>query len=614
MKYYLTVLLCLLLCGCSARQQTVPVESAPQETTDVLSVAMYDPNHPMELRYPGQVQGYSLSQRKVHGLLALGSDILILSGQDNTTLTLLTGDTLQVSTVRTLGFHLGQENPSIQIHNDCLSFFDPRLSETVVLDHELQEVRRIAVPQEVSGTPILSSDTRTLYYCTPWAVVAWNLDSGIRRTVRELQHDSQELTALLWQDQILACTVRDKGLSKTLLLKADNGSELHTLPEGARLITDDTGYFFSGEDGFQDLLIFSRDGAEKELLLPQDPFEDIYYLSENSAAVTVRSEKDGICLDYYTLESGILSASLTLDSLQKPKQIVSCADHAVYILVYDPAADCDTVYRWDVPAQVSYTSDPVSHTFAYRDEADPDPEALEQCRQYARSIGQKYGISVRIWEDACQVQPWDYQFAPESLAPVLQKELKLLDQRLSRFPAEILEQTTGHFTGLTICLVRKITGSDSADSLATATGIQFFENNHAYVVITTGRHSEQALYHELFHVMETHILTNSSALDHWEALNPADFSYGTGEVPEVYLQGQTRAFVDSYSTESVKEDRARVLENAMLKDRETVFRSEYMQRKLTALCQGIREAYGLKKLEETFPWEQYLSTPLSPVT
>ena len=24
MKYYLTVLLCLLLCGCSARQQTVP--------------------------------------------------------------------------------------------------------------------------------------------------------------------------------------------------------------------------------------------------------------------------------------------------------------------------------------------------------------------------------------------------------------------------------------------------------------------------------------------------------------------------------------------------------------------------------------------------------------
>ena len=39
-----------------------------------------------------------------------------------------------------------------------------------------------------------------------------------------------------------------------------------------------------------------------------------------------------------------------------------------------------------------------------------------------------------------------------------------------------------------------------------------------------------------------------------------------------------------------------------------------MQRKLTALCQGIREAYGLKKLEETLPWEQYLSTPLSPVT
>ena len=132
------------------------------------------------------------------------------------------------------------------------------------------------------------------------------------------------------------------------------------------------------------------------------------------------------------------------------------------------------------------------------------------------------------------------------------------------------------------------------------------------MAITTGKHSEQALYHELYHVMETHILTKSSALDQWEALNPAGFTYGNMEAMEVYLQGQTRAFADSYSMRSSKEDRARILENAMLSGKEELFRSEYMQRKLTAICQGIREAYGLRKTTEILPWERYLVTPLAP--
>ena len=133
------------------------------------------------------------------------------------------------------------------------------------------------------------------------------------------------------------------------------------------------------------------------------------------------------------------------------------------------------------------------------------------------------------------------------------------------------------------------------------------------MVITTGKYSEQALYHELYHVMETHLLTETSALDPWESLNPTGFVYGSSQPnAEIYLQGQTRAFVDRYSMSALKEDRARFLENAMLQGKEDIFRSEYMQRKLTALCVGLREAYGLKKFPETLPWEQYLINSLVP--
>ena len=133
------------------------------------------------------------------------------------------------------------------------------------------------------------------------------------------------------------------------------------------------------------------------------------------------------------------------------------------------------------------------------------------------------------------------------------------------------------------------------------------------MVIPTGTYSEQALYHELYHVMETHILTESTALDQWEALNPGNFSYSQNlEESEIYLQGQTRAFVDHYSMVYPKEDRARFFENAILSGKQPVFQSEYMQRKLTAICTGIREAYRLKKHPEVLPWEQYLINPLVP--
>ena len=177
-----------------------------------------------------------------------------------------------------------------------------------------------------------------------------------------------------------------------------------------------------------------------------------------------------------------------------------------------------------------------------------------------------------------------------------------------------MQDTAAHFDGLTVCLVRKISGRAEAGSLPSPTGIQFLEDNRAFVAITTGKHAEQALYHELYHVMETHVLTKSAALDQWESLNPVDFSYGDQNIPDVYLQGQTRAFADRYSTGAPKEDRGRIFENAILPSREGLFRSEYMQRKLSALCLGIREAYGLKKYPEALPWEQYLVTPIIPTT
>ena len=61
-----------------------------------------------------------------------------------------------------------------------------------------------------------------------------------------------------------------------------------------------------------------------------------------------------------------------------------------------------------------------------------------------------------------------------------------------------------------------------------------------------------------------------------------------------------------------REDRAKVMEYACLQGKETYFISFTMQKKLRALCEGIREAYDLEDYPTALLWEQYLESPITP--
>ena len=607
MKHLIAVLLCLLLCGCGQEISPVLPETLPEETATDLTAGLYDPDHPIEETYPGLVRAYPLPLDEVQGILPLGKDILVLSGQDNTTLTRFTGETLQKIASITLDFPLHPEDPSLQIHENGISFFDTNHQATIRLDPLFQEIYRIPGPMGLSGKPILAENEENLYYCTSWSVVSWELKTGIRRTIKEMAYETQELTKLHLEDQILECTIRDQGRTSKLYLSSDQGLEQKRLSEDCHLYTREDRYFATITSGFQKLLIYGTSPDAPALLLPPENWDQQFYLPQDHGVVAASASGQEVTLDYYELNTGILRTSITLETNQKPKSIVNSKDHGVYILTR--YGDADILYRWDPLRQAP----DVTHAASFKAAYHTDPQSMADCENYARVIGETYGITVRIGQAAVSLQPWDYQFQPEMLAPVIGKELRLLEKRLANYPKTVLDQTKSHFSGLTICLVRSITGTGDSATLTSATGIQFFNDTEAYVVITAGTYSEQALYHELYHVMETHILTESTALDQWEALNPANFTYNENtQDSEIYLKGETRAFADHYSMTSPKEDRARVLEYAMLSGKQERFQSEYMQRKLTAICTGIREAYKLKKHPEALPWEQYLINALAP--
>ena len=113
--------------------------------------------------------------------------------------------------------------------------------------------------------------------------------------------------------------------------------------------------------------------------------------------------------------------------------------------------------------------------------------------------------------------------------------------------------------------------------------------------------------------METVVLTESSAYDRWDNLNPDDFAYDNDYVSNQsrdgspWMKAGKEYFIDTYSMSFPKEDRARLFEYAMIPGHADLFRSPNLQRKLQQLCTGIREAFGLEDYAEPLPWEQYLS-------
>ena len=126
----------------------------------------------------------------------------------------------------------------------------------------------------------------------------------------------------------------------------------------------------------------------------------------------------------------------------------------------------------------------------------------------------------------------------------------------------------------------------------------------------------QHLNHELFHIIDSRVLSTCNTYDDWNKLNPKGFSYDTqytasdSEERNPYLAPENRYFIDLYSMTYPKEDRARIMEYAMLDGQEYLFQSAPMQAKLRKLCLGIRKAFDLEKEPVAYRWEQYLTTPL----
>ena len=612
------LLLTLLLCGCSVPQNAEPT-TLPAATTQPAAdptepAGMYVPNSELEAQTGGAVRCYLPDVSGVYGIRTAGEDLLVFSGDEKTLLTRCTGEKLYTIAQTQLDCRIEPEDTSFQISENGITYYSPETNELIFLDNDLKEVRRLALPGELMGKPVLSADRSLVYYCTAEAVRVLDISSGLDKLLKDISYPEQSVEAVLMDGQVLRCDLTDhRGGEISVFLSTQTGALVYELVDPLELTTRGAFFYVRCPEGILDQILFGQQDQPLQALYPLDPFAESWVLDRAHSVVTSSVSGETLRLDSYDLASGLRSASVELKSGLILLDMDSRKDSGqVYFLAEDPAGDARVICQWDRSA--SPTEDTAVYSGPRYTVNAPDEAGLVRCAATAERISQTYGVDILIGSQAVARQPWDYTLEQEYQVSVIEAQLTVLEEALSHFPAGFFEKIHGTAK---LCIVRSITGNAQSGSVAAAQGIQFWPDEDAHVVLAAGEGLEQTFYHEMFHVIDSYILSACRTYYYWHNLNPEgceyfeDYtSYLTTDVSE-YLQEENRAFIDAYSMCYPREDRARIMEYACMEGNAHYFQSDIMQSKLKMLCEGIRKAFGLEKAQESFLWEQYLEEPLS---
>lgn len=610
MKRCLAMLLAvmLLLSGCGSEDSpTEPVQTAPQPTTPPPDYVTYQDADSVEILTQGAVSCYSIQGEDYYGFLPMNGGVLLLSGTKETTLTYVK-DVKQPLQYTLTGNLLSMD--ALWLTELGLCYYDQTAHSLVFLDETLIESSRISLPEALDGLPVLSANGQLVYYYDAQALRCLELRSGISRLLKESRYPQHQVQRLHFNDTVLECHVSDDHVDKTIFISTQTGATLFEAQTPVQLQSRGEAYFARWTEGEQELLLFGNRGETIQRLTPvaDGTFHPLF---GTQFLVSYATDSTGTTLTCYDLEQGNSLSQVRLAGIAGPMgMVVQKETGEIWFFAENLFIGESAIYCWNPTAAGQILEN--SFLTPYYTAESPDREGLKRCQDQAEALAKTYGIRIDLWEDADSPLPKEYRVTTEYMVAVYERYLPILEQALSAFPKTVYQKLGRQSQNgkLTLSLVRELYGTNELGSQTLEDGAHFWSNGSSYLVLVMNEQLEQNLYHELFHAMDSYILTETKTYDDWRKLNPTgftyDYSYITNEYrdPKDYLEPETRAFIDLYSMSYPKEDRARILQYAMTEGNEDYFTSKIMKKKLETLCTGIRKAFKLG--DGDYLWEQYL--------
>ncbi len=584
----------LLLAGCGRKKQPEPTN--PTGTEQVLIPELYLPGSSVEQATGGALKSYPLTDTSVSGIYTLGVNLLIAGEKQ---LMVVSGERGQVIAKK-------EAEPDtrfscVVVSATGVAYYLSAKRQVVVLNPQLQEVNRVALPKDMIETPIISLNKSEIYYSNGKEVRAFHMTTGITRLVRQQLVATQSLRGAYFDDTVLLCRLTEGATVSDLYISSETGQTLSADNGVLDMQTYENRYVLRQQDGMLEQTIFGTRGEQAQtLLLPASSDNYFGVLAMNGV---VNSVKEGniSTLSFYHMETGKRTAQVTLPAYQTPKS-VCCDGTYIWVLVSDDITTQKTIYRWETAK--SSCEDETVYTGVLYTADNPDTEGLAACQTQLATMEEEHRIWVAVWTNAMKYAG-THTIVPEHQTQVLSKMLTELENAITQLPNRFLYETMNR-KRMRIALVRSI---DDGEDYA-----QFWKDGVCYILISAKADVAKALYQGIAYAVDSYVLGNSRDYDTWNSLNPEGFDYTySDEIPDntQYLTGDGQAFTDRKAMSYPHEDRCGIFSNAAVQNNSAMFQSATMQAKLKTVCMAIREAYRLEKSTKTYVWEQYLTESLA---
>lgn len=578
------------------------VPDSPFEQESGGALRCFDPESLLREEYPNYcVAEYLLLP---DGVFLAGSGFNEETGKTSYVLTILAGEDLHRTASREIITDSYLCRWMVSGDGTRFAYYDEDAASFVMLDGDLQEAERAVLPADAAdSSTLLSPDFGTIYYTTGSSIREYDIAQGNSVLLREGKEESTFLESVMFDGACLLCGRFEDGVYTSEIVDADSGELLFRSEEQFGLwVTGGDSYFVSRYNHVAEFLFGQVDGETHQLGLGSDRLFRCASLEQGVAVMSIWDENDRMTLEAYDLETGRKTGSVTLPGFYEDLLQISRDGKYVWMYSYVDSV----ILCWEIGR--SPTEDETNYITPHYTLDNPDLEGLAACEARAKELGKALGVKILVWSGIDDLENDWYTFQKDYHPLALQQAMDQLERAQAQLPEGFLAKlaTWGTNRTLTIALVDRIVTA-SEFGVPDAAGLQYWDSDSAYIVLELDDNLSWTFFHELFHVIDTAVMSRKNTYDDWANLNPegADYFYSYTETGEdsdsLWTTGDDPAFLDLYSMSYPNEDRARIFEYAMMPYNS--FETPILQNKLAVLCEGIRKAF---RMEGDLPWEQYL--------
>lgn len=552
----------------------------------------------------------------------------------------------------------GSEN--VNIDNDgYIRVGNVETNEIYIFDQKLEEQSRIKLTTSSAGNMVLSKDRMCVYYADyeKKGFFCYHTDTGETEELFQnipFESGNGDVVGLLGKDSCLVINYYDAEKDEFLyeIRELNSGKVLYQDTAPIMDVTsDEENYMFVHENNGLYECVYGRNQTEKPKVISLKDYREYngckhMCLRQKALVSSVRVENakkeyqevagnepaeeqsvSKLSFFQYDLESGMRPYAMDFYYVHNEDEYINDCD-AVYI----PEADCVVCYIdaskarwlvWDLTKKSSMTEDSKNYLYNWQDPLQPDEKELETMRERAEDIGKKHGVEIYIGNEITTCPSDIYRYEASNNVIKIEKALDILEKALEKYPEGMLVQLENKGNSrLKIYFANDILPIDES-AIDTSIGIQNTVDGITFLVldINSWTDLENTIYHEIFHAIEIYLNMDDTAFfdyEVWNGLNPEDFEYdydyhineendnwtyvADGTQTEVY-------FIDLYSKSYPNEDRARIMEYAMMDDedeRKRSVRYEGIREKLRYISEQIRKGFDTNGWPETTVWEEVL--------